>query len=86
MRRPEKQIMDKDMILTILNESLICRIAMCQDNVPYVVPMNFAYNDNALFLHAAKAGKKLEMMAENPHVCFEMEYRAKVSPAPTSCG
>nr|WP_321498669.1 pyridoxamine 5'-phosphate oxidase family protein [uncultured Methanolobus sp.] len=86
MKRPEKQIMDEDMLQTILNEAIVCRIGMCRDNVPYVVPMNFAYHDNALYLHAVREGMKLDMMAENPHVCFEMEYKAEVSPAPTSCG
>jgi nitroimidazol reductase NimA-like FMN-containing flavoprotein (pyridoxamine 5'-phosphate oxidase superfamily) len=86
MRRSEKQIIDKETLGTILNKSIVCRIGMCRDNIPYVVPMNFAYHGNALYLHAAKEGKKLDMMAENPHVCFETEYKAKVSPAPTSCG
>ncbi|WP_340818403.1 pyridoxamine 5'-phosphate oxidase family protein [Methanolobus sp. WCC4] len=86
MRRPEKQIRDDMMMETILNEAIICRISMCRDNVPYVVPMNFAYHDNALYLHAAKAGKKMDLINENPHICFEMEYRAEVTPAPTSCG
>jgi nitroimidazol reductase NimA-like FMN-containing flavoprotein (pyridoxamine 5'-phosphate oxidase superfamily) len=48
--------------------------------------MNFAYHDNALYLHAARAGKKLDIIKANPHVCFEMEYKAEVSLASTSCG
>lgn len=86
MRRPEKKIVDEDLIQTILNETIVCRIGLCKDNVPYVVPMNFAYHGDALYLHAAKAGKKLDIIDDNPHVCFEMEYEAEVSPAPTSCG
>lgn len=86
MRRPEKQISDKRMLETILNEAIICRIGLCKDNIPYVVPMSFVYYDNALYLHAAKAGKKMEMISENPLVCFEMEYGAEVIPAATSCG
>ncbi|MDK2825370.1 MAG: uncharacterized protein PWQ51_1820 [Methanolobus sp.] len=86
MRRPEKQIIDGDMLQTILSDAIICRIGMCRNNVPYVVPMNFTYHDNALYLHAAREGMKLDMMAENPLVCFEMEYKTEVSPAPTSCG
>ena len=86
MRRPEKEIKDEKLMETILNESVICRIGLCRDNVPYVVPMNFAYHDNALYLHAAKAGKKTDILNENPRVCFEMEYGAEVTPAPTSCG
>lgn len=86
MRRPEKQITDKDVLKIILNESVVCRIGLCRDNIPYVVPMNFAYYDNALYLHAAKAGRKLDIISVNPRVCFEMEHKAEVSPAPTSCG
>ncbi|WP_319507773.1 pyridoxamine 5'-phosphate oxidase family protein [uncultured Methanolobus sp.] len=86
MRRPEKIIVDEDMILTILHEAIVCRIGLCKNNVPYVVPMNFAYHDNAIYLHSARTGKKLAIINANPHVCFEMEYKAEVSPAHTSCG
>ena len=86
MRRPEKQIRDERMMKTILEDAIICRIGLCKDNVPYVVPMNFAYCEKALYLHAAKAGKKMDIINENPLVCFEMEYGAEVTPAPTSCG
>lgn len=86
MRRPEKQIHDKKVLETILKGVIICRIGLCKDNIPYVVPMNFAYCDNAIYLHAAKAGKKMDIIRENPLVCFEMEYGAEVIPAATSCG
>ncbi|WP_094228576.1 pyridoxamine 5'-phosphate oxidase family protein [Methanolobus psychrotolerans] len=86
MRRPEKRITNENMVHSILKEATVCRIGLCKDNVPYVVPMNFAYYDNALYLHAARAGKKLDIINVNPHVCFEMEYKTEVAPAPTSCG
>jgi Predicted flavin-nucleotide-binding protein len=86
MKRPEKRITDDNLIRTILNETIVCRIGLCDNNVPYVVPMNFAYHDNALYLHSARAGKKLDIINANPQVCFEMEYKTEVSPAPTSCG
>lgn len=86
MKRPEKQIIDNKMLETILNESIICRIGMCKDNMPYVVPMNFAHHDNVLYLHAAKTGRKMTIINENPNVCFEMEHKTEVTSAPTSCG
>jgi len=54
MRRDDKEIKDFDVIQAILQEAPVCRIAMSHDDVPYIVPMNFAYHDNALYLREKK--------------------------------
>lgn len=39
MRRHDKEITDKKEIESIINESNICRIALSENNSPYIVPV-----------------------------------------------
>lgn len=73
MRRSEKEVKDIEEIEGILKRAKICRLGLCVDNIPYVVPMNFGYKDNSLYLHSAKTGKKMDILKLNPTVCFEVE-------------
>ena len=73
MRRNEKEVKDIEEIEGILKRAKICRLGLCADNIPYVVPMNFGYKNNSLYLHSAKAGKKMDILKLNPTVCFEVE-------------
>ncbi len=40
-----------------------------KNNEPYVLPMNFGYDNECIYLHAAKTGKKIEILKNNPNVC-----------------
>lgn len=39
------------------------------DNMPYGVPVSVVLEGNRLYFHCAKAGRKLENIQQNPHVC-----------------
>ena len=73
MRRKDKEIKDKSAIDEILSQAAVCRIAMCDGDVPYVVPMSFGYEDGCLHLHSALEGRKIDVLKHNPIVCFELE-------------
>ncbi|MFD2872936.1 pyridoxamine 5'-phosphate oxidase family protein [Mucilaginibacter ximonensis] len=56
----------------LLKEQVVGRIA-CQSNGEiYLVPINYVYRDGYVYGHSAE-GKKIRMMRENPHVCFEVD-------------
>ena len=73
MRLKHKAITDTTVIDSLLTKATICRLGICADNVPYVVPMNFAHDGNTLFLHCAKKGKRYNILKQNPNVCFEID-------------
>ena len=73
MRRKDKEITDKAAIEEILQKAQVCRLALCENNIPYIVPMNYGYKDGYLYVHGAKEGKKTDMIAANPNVCFEVD-------------
>ena len=82
----DKKIKDPNILLEILKDSQVCRIGFSIDNVPHIVPVNFGYFDNKLYFHSATEGSKIDMIAKNNYVCFEMELYDEVVKAKKSCG
>lgn len=78
MRRKEKQITDPDLLQDIIHKAKVCRIALADNNIPYIVPVCFGHRDGCLFFHSAPEGRKIDMLRSNPTVCFEMEVDTEV--------
>lgn len=85
MRRKDKEITDRKIIEEILNKSQICRIALHDDEYPYIVPFYYGYLDNALYFHSAASGKKIELIRKNNRVCFEIEFSNRIIKSESSC-
>ena len=85
MRRKDKEIQSREEILGIIERALVCRLGLCCDGVPYVVPLSFGYRDDCLYFHCAKEGKKMDMIRANPGVCFEIDIDAEVIQAEQPC-
>ncbi|HEU4385458.1 MAG TPA: pyridoxamine 5'-phosphate oxidase family protein [Anaeromyxobacteraceae bacterium] len=85
MRRADRAISDPAAIRAILEEALVCRLAMASGDQPYLVPLNFALDGQELVLHMASEGTKVEMLRRNPRVCFEAEAGVEVIPADRPC-
>ncbi|MDF2535640.1 MAG: pyridoxamine 5-phosphate oxidase family protein [Bacillales bacterium] len=77
MRRKDREISSLDKIIEIILKCEVCRLGLSVDNQPYIVPLNFGYEvangKLVLYFHGANAGKKLEMIQQNPNACFEMD-------------
>ncbi|MFW6137655.1 MAG: pyridoxamine 5'-phosphate oxidase family protein [Spirochaetota bacterium] len=85
MRRNDKAITDQQEIVEVLTSSKICRLALCDDSTPYIVPVNFGYKDNAIYIHTAKQGRKIEILKKNNNVCFEVERDVHIVPSDNAC-
>src|SRR5579863_8191037 len=59
-------------IEAVLRENVIGRVGCHAFGSTYVVPITYAYDDRNVYAHSAN-GRKLAMMRENPHVCFEVD-------------
>lgn len=86
MRRKEKEITDKTVIESIILKSSVCRLALSEDNHPYIVPLCFGYEDNTLYFHSAREGKKLDILRNNNNVCFEFDIDHQIVEAEDACG
>jgi len=82
MRRSDREITDISEIIDIIEKCDVCRLAFSDNDVPYIVPMNYGYeyeNEKlTLFFHGAKQGKKHDIMRKNPVVCFELDCSHKL--------
>lgn len=73
MRKSNQEITDPAIVEEILSKSEICRIAMIDEGMPYLLPFNYGYLDNCIYIHSALSGKKINALRQNNVVCFEIE-------------
>jgi nitroimidazol reductase NimA-like FMN-containing flavoprotein (pyridoxamine 5'-phosphate oxidase superfamily) len=63
----------------ILRRAEVGRMAICQDNMPYIIPLNFLYHKGKIIFHCAWEGEKLDIIKKNPNSCFEVdEFTGKI--------
>ncbi len=85
MRKANQEITDKSAIEEILSQSGICRIGMIDNRLPYVLPFNYGYKNNHIYIHCASTGKKIDLLRKNPKVCFEIEQNAGIVKNDKAC-
>lgn len=85
MRKAEREIKDRGELEDVIRRAEICRLAMVEDGVPYIVPMNFGYREGVLYFHCAREGRKLEVLKNAPKVCFEMEADVRLVRGERAC-
>jgi nitroimidazol reductase NimA-like FMN-containing flavoprotein (pyridoxamine 5'-phosphate oxidase superfamily) len=88
LRRKEREITDPKEIDDIIERADVCRIALSDNNIPYIVTMNFGYRKGknpVLFLHCAAKGKKTEIIKRNNLACFQMSIDHKLVETHVRC-
>jgi nitroimidazol reductase NimA-like FMN-containing flavoprotein (pyridoxamine 5'-phosphate oxidase superfamily) len=57
----------------VIASQLVGRIGCHADDMTYVVPISYAYEDGCLYAHT-REGMKVSMMRKNPKVCFQTDH------------
>ena len=82
MRRKDREVTDIQQILHIIGKCNILRLGLFDGEYPYIVPLHYGYeyaeNRLVFYMHSAKEGHKLELIADNPHVCVELDGEAEL--------
>jgi nitroimidazol reductase NimA-like FMN-containing flavoprotein (pyridoxamine 5'-phosphate oxidase superfamily) len=89
MRRKDREITDLSEIQSIIRKADVCRIALVDNNQPYMVTLNFGYqqgNPSILYFHCANEGRKLDIIAKNNITCFQMDVDHELITAKKACG
>ncbi len=63
-------IENQEEINKIIRSCKTCYLAMSENSVPYVLPMNFALHGDHIILHSAQSGRMWETINKNPKVCI----------------
>ena len=85
MRRKDREITDLKEIDTIIRSEKLMRIAFVDGNVPFLVPVFYAFDGKALYFHSAQAGTKIEILKRNNNVCFEISADHGIIESDAAC-
>ena len=78
MRRTDREIITRKEIDSIIDSCDVCRLAFAVQNEPYLVPVSYGYDGEALYFHTAREGQKIDCIGANSRVCFEFERNVKL--------
>ncbi|MEG2203988.1 MAG: pyridoxamine 5'-phosphate oxidase family protein [Oscillospiraceae bacterium] len=88
MRRSDRATSPED-ALDILSRCDVLHLAMQDLDRPYLVPLSFGLttedHQTVLYLHAAREGRKLELLRRHPLVCFEADTAHRLIEGETAC-
>lgn len=89
MRRTDREIKSMEDIISIIEKCDVCRLALFDEEYPYIVPLNFGctYENEQLtfYFHGAKVGKKLSLIDANNKVGFEMDCSHELIEGDEAC-
>lgn len=58
-------------IESLIRSCPLCYVGMADEQgVPYVLPMNFGYEEEVIYLHSAQEGRSISILEKNPQVCI----------------
>lgn len=59
-------------------------LGLSSEDVPYVIPLNFVWLNDAVYFHGSEEGRKVTYIAHNPLACFTVSenYGTITSPIP----
>lgn len=63
-------IENKEEIYTVIKACKTCYLAMSENDMPYVLPLNFALDNDSVILHSAQFGRMWETLKKNRKVCI----------------
>lgn len=90
MRRADREVKDFQVVLGIIDKADVIRIGLIDGKLPYIVPLNFGYENFAgqliFYMHCANEGRKIDILNQNPNVCFELDVDHLLKEAPQACG
>lgn len=76
------EIKSKEKIKEFLDKEHVGRIASIDENgYPQVIPMNFVFLDDVIYMHSHTRGEKLENVSRNDKVGFEVDRELEFLPS-----
>ncbi len=75
------EIKNKNEMEDILKNVSYGTLALCKDNLPYTLPINFVKIDEYIYFHGKKGGKKMSYIKENPIASFSVVESYSIIPS-----
>ena len=58
----------------VLKNAKFGHLAFAVESEPYLVTVNYGYDKEYLYFHSSQKGKKVDMINNNPNICYELNY------------
>ncbi len=72
--------------IAFLTQETVGHLATCDSaGQPYITPLNYLYYQGKIYFHGAPEGRKLDNLATNNRVCFEVSRIDKTVFGPVAC-
>lgn len=85
MRRDDRRIDGPEAVQEILRRATVLHLAMLDGDRPYVLPLSYGYEGEAIYLHSASAGRKIKALRATPEVCFTVSIDLMLTPGDQPC-
>lgn len=86
MGKSNRIIHDKNEKIRMLSSMDIIRIGLIDDDgFPYIIPVNFAYDNNKIYFHTGLQGKKIPLLKKYK-ISFQADKFTGLKTADTACG
>lgn len=84
IRYKQRVCTDDAVIEEFLQKSRTGVIGISGGGYPYCVPVNYVWKDGAIYFHGLGSGKKINLLQDNPMVCFTVyeEFGTVKDPVP----
>ena len=66
------EITDQEVINALLADATYGTLALCHENRPYSLPINFVAINGEIYFHGAKKGRKIEIIKQNAYASFSV--------------
>ncbi len=68
IRKQNMAVTEKGIIEHLLLSSRVGYLGLVDGDEPYVVPLNYLWYQDAIYIHGAQAGRKATLMGNSPKV------------------
>lgn len=66
------EIKDKAIINAMMSNAEYGTLALCSEDTPYSVPVNFVHEKDVVYFHGSLSGRKMKAIKANPKVSFSI--------------
>lgn len=86
MSKKDRIVTEDNIKIDTLKSMDIIRLGLVDNGLAYIVPVNFAYYDNAIYFHTGLNGRKIPLLKNAEKISFQADRFDGLKTHDTACG
>lgn len=86
MSKKDRIVTDENIKIETLKSMDIIRLGLVDNGTAYIVPVNFAYYNNAVYFHTGLNGRKIPLLQKAEKISFQADKFDSLKTHETACG